>query len=331
MQALKAGHHKEIIMANEAADAVEELSLSDETPAGGTPAPETPPSDGGTPPAAEDRGDNFTPTPDDDDDAPAAESAAPAKKGGIPPERLSEVTQQRNAEKERADAAERELQALRDQLAKQRQAAPAAAQPEEPAAAPEPVFDLKAKQKEAADALLEGDMDRYTELQSEIYTHIGQQAVNTALRTSREATAQETEQAAINSVAAKAYESFPFLDVKSDQANAEAIDDVRSLRDGYIAKGMRASEALQKAVEKVGKLYGSPATDQAAPTGGSKAQDQRPAAAAARAAAIDGSQPPIPTGGLGDRATAGRVNVANMSETEFRSLSEADKKRLRGD
>lgn len=315
---------------------VETLSLSDEDTTGTG----TKPTGGGYPPNndAMDRGDDFTPTPDDDDDGEgSADGAASGKKAsGIPPERLNEVTQKRREAEERATAAEAENARLRAELeqaksgAKTAEPAPAAAAASAAPTPQEAVADqdasLKAKQEEAANALLEGDMKRYTEIQTEIFGIIEERATARAMRQSAEASAQANEQAAITAVAATAIAQYPFLDTKT--GNAEAIQDVKDMRDLYMSRGMRPSEALQQAVAKVAPLYGGKPAPAAADGGIS---DPRPGAAAARGASIDSGQPPIPTGGLGERATAGRVNVASMSEKEFASLSEAEKKRMRGD
>lgn len=318
---------------------VETLTLSDDdTGAAGAGGSETPPNGG----ASEDRGDSFTPTPDDDDDEGATDGAAAAgaKDGagadggrkGVPPERFNEVTAKRKEAEERAAALEADNARLKAEL-EAAKAKPATASETPPAAAAAPAaadtapaFDMKAVQKEAADALLEGDMERYTELQGKIFAHIEEQAAARAMRQSAEATAQATEQAALSAVAATAVAQYPFLDTKT--GNPEAIQDVKDMRDLYISRGMRPSEALQQAVAKVAPIYGG----KPAPAAGDGGiADPRPGAAAARGAAVAENQPPVNNGGLGERATAGRINVANMSEKEFAALSEADKKRMRGD
>lgn len=320
-----------------AGEAIEELSISDGL------------DDGSTVDAAkaEARGDNFVPTGDDDDGgAPAAataggdedgaeDAATGGKPRGIPPERFNEVTAKRREAEERAAQLAQENEELRRQLTVGKPPAAAAAPAAAADADSEPAaFNLKATQQAAADALLEGDMERYTELQSEIYAHIANEAAAKAVQTTNAATAaakQEAEQAqeaaALSAVATGAVEKYPFL--HAETGNPDAISDVVGWRNVYIGRGMKPSEALAKAIDKVVPDYGGePATATAKKPG---VADPRPWAAAARGAEMAGGQPPIPNGGLGERATASKINVADLSEAQFRALSEADKKRLRGD
>lgn len=316
---------------------VETLSLSDEdTGAGSTGGAATPPNGG----AAEDRGDNFTPTPGDDDDEGAADGAAAAgaKDGagadggrkGVPPERFNEVTAKRKEAEERAAALEAEnarmkaeLDAIKAKPAAVAETPPAATAP---AAATEPPFDLKAKIKEAGDAHLEGDEERFASIMEELFSRAESRGAELAIQRYVSASAEATEASALSAVAATAVAQYPFLDTKT--GNPEAIQDVKDMRDLFISRGMRPSEALQQAVAKVAPIYGG----KPAPAAGDGGiADARPASAAARGAAISENQPPVNNGGLGERATAGRINVAAMSEKEFAALSEADKKRMRGD
>jgi hypothetical protein len=330
---LKAGLEKEdMTMASENDTAVEELNLDDGSPETGAGSKHD-----DTPPAkTEDRGDAFTPTGEDDDDDPAsktdagaadagskAEDDAGTGKRGVPPERFNEVTRAKREAEEKAAALAEENDRLKQQLAASAQK-PAPAVEQKPESDAAPAFDMKAKQKEAADALLEGDMDKYADLQAEIYAHVADTAAAKAIETAKATNDKQAEQDAVQSVATAAVAKYPFLD--KETGDKEAIGDVVAWRDLYISRGMRASEALQKAVDKVAPLYGD-----AKPTDGGGITDPRPAAAAKRAAAMADGQPPLPTGGLGERATANRINVGAMSESEFKNLSEADKKRLRGD
>jgi hypothetical protein len=60
-------------------------------------------------------------------------------------------------------------------------------------------------------------------------------------------------------------------------------------------------------------------------------KDTRTANAIARGAADSNSQPPSAQAGIGNRATTAKVDVATITDEQFESMTEAEKKRLRGD
>lgn len=322
---------------------VEELAIDSDNPGSGT----------GTNTEAEDRGDDFTPTDGDDDNEAASgkgkddagadgddegddEAVSGRRRGGIPPERLNEVNAKRREAEERAARAEAEAAALKAQLQAQQQA-PAAATPD-PAAAPDPqpaaatVDEIQARietlEAEADNALLEGDLERKRELMREV-KKLERELTLADITAREQARTFAAEATALASTAAKLVKEFPVLDEKT--GDPDAIDLVIKRRERYVQQhGMTRVEALEKAAREVGAIFGggkaAPAADDPAPAG-----DPRPSRAAERAARMSTDQPPDPASGLGERATQGRINVANMSEKEFNALSPEDKKRLRGD
>lgn len=250
------------------------------------------------------------------------EEAPPAM---IPRARLNEVIQQRDEAGARAAQLEAELEAA----LRARGNPP----PQENA----PAFDFEGKEAEAAQAMINGDMDAYRAIRAEIRAAdreaLGREAEARAWQALNQRQQQEMlvqEKQVFTVVAQDAVKVYPFLDAET--GDPDAIREVIDYRDFLIAKGTRPAQALADAVNRVAPLHASrlglSASAAASPAG---AADPRKAAAVARNVAAANAQPPIPNGGIGERATGGRVNVEKMSDEQFKSLSEDEKKRLRGD
>lgn len=244
----------------------------------------------------------------------------------IPKGRFNEV----NVRMQKAEA---EAAALRELIRAGVVAAPAAAPAQAPVA-DEPQFDLKAMIRQKNAALASGDDEMADELDEKIQKHNVKVATEAALQQMRETNEQAAArqaQAAMEAVAKDVKVAYPQLDEKSTQANPEAIEFVIFKRDRLIADGIVAHKALARAVENAAKVFGFSADKESAATPAQAAVDKRIEEARTRNARAANSQPPI-LGGNGERATASaRVNVAEMSDEDFRALPEAEKKRLRGD
>lgn len=296
----------------------------------------------------EDRGDDFTPTNDADDPqagaggdgggnggdggatAAAAEPADDshgegARRGhGIPKSRFDEVN-------ERKKAVEAENERLRRELEEARNAkpAPAPAAASAPAATPaaEPAkFDADAKEEEYVAALMEGDTGKAAKIRREINAHLVAQA-------SEHAEAKVTSREAAKLLAAEVEATMKAHSWLDTPEGAEALELIVAARDHAIAKGVPAHQALRDAVTKIAPKFAPPAGDP--PAGdlqdSAAATDTRTANALKRGAADSQAQPPVVQAGIGNRATAARVNVAELDDEQFANLPEAEKKRLRGD
>lgn len=298
-------------------------------------------------PGKEDRGDDFTPTEDakdppadaggdgggGGDGAATAAAADPAddshgdgaRRGhGIPKPRFDEVN-------ERKKALEAENEQLRRRLeeAEKGKAAHTPAAAATPAAAPAAgpaKFDADAKEDEYVAALMEGDTGKAAKIRREINAHLVAQASEHAEAkvTSREAAKLLGEEVAAT------MKAHPWLETPE---GADALDLIVAARDHAITKGVPAHQALREAVAKIAPKFAPAAGDP--PAGdlqdGAAATDTRTANALKRGAADSQAQPPVVQAGLGNRATAARVNVAELDDEQFANLSEAEKKRLRGD
>lgn len=294
-------------------------------------------SEGDQPSEPEDRGDNLPGEADADTlkaivkDAPAgtdADDAAgdPKPTGArIPKARLDEVINQRETFKGERDALKEQLaEANRQLLARQ---TPGEAPPKTTAAPETPSADLKALRTQAREALMEGDMDKAAELDDLIDAEV----LRVAEARFEQKQASRAHQSALQTESANALADFPYLDTPE---GAEALDLIVMSRDRKIAAGIEPSRALREAVATIAPRFqpdGEQGTPQQGLSDGTKPTDTRSANALARGAADSTQQPPSIQAGVGNRATAARVDVTKLSEAQFEELPEAEKKRLRGD
>lgn len=283
----------------------------------------------------EDRGDDFIPAgqaPASPAPAPAAEGegegeeAAVAPRGGmIPHARFNEVNAARKAEKERADALERELAALRAQQQAPTSAAPTPA-PATPATPAAPAFDEAAREVDYANALMDGDLQKAASIRAEINRYLRQQAAQDAIHQQREAEAVSALQAASNQAVA----DFPYLDTAD---GAVALSLIVADRDRRVAAGTPIAQALTDAVALIAPRFApqGAATPSRELQGGNPKTDTRTQAAIKRGAEATIAQPPAVQAGIGNRATAAMVDPTTMTEEQFDALTEAEKARMRGD
>ena len=281
----------------------------------------------------EDRGDDFTPTADTEDgedggETPPAAAGAEHDGGdghdnggtskGIPRGRFNEVNQQRKDALAQIAALQEEITRLKAPRETAPSAAPAAA-------APAAAFDVDAQEEAYVNALLDGDTKAAVAIRQQINAQLRQQAAESV---AQEMTARQAEQL-LKTTANSVSNAYPWL---NDPENDDVLELILAARDRKIAAGMPAHLALADAANTIAPRF-APAGD--TPSGdlpkGSAAKDTRPAAALARGAADSTAQPPALQAGIGQRATATRVNVSQMTEEQFEALTPAEKKRLRGD
>lgn len=279
----------------------------------------------------EDRGDDFTPTADAEDGADGGETP-PASAGaeqdggdghdgataskGIPRGRFNEVNQQRKDALAQLAAANEEIARLKEG----REAAPAAT-----AAAQSAVFDVEAQEEAYVEALMDGDTKAAVAIRRQINAHLQHQASE---RVTQELTTRQAEQL-LKNTAKSVSDAYPWL---NQPESDDVLELILAARDRKIAAGMPPHLALADAANTIAPRF-APAGD--TPSGDlpkvAAAKDTRPAAALARGAADSTAQPPALQAGIGQRATATRVNVSQLTEEQFEALTPAEKKRLRGD
>lgn len=289
----------------------------------------TNPDTGDAPGADEDRGDNFTPT---SEEAPAPAPAANAEDepdeatggkpaAGIPKARFNEVNEARKEAEARAEALQRELDALKMQPATA--PAPTTAAPAAPAT---PEFDVDAAEQKYIELLMEGETAEATKLRSQINRHVAAEAAQQAIAIQKEAAARVD----LQTVADKAVETWPYLNTPE---GADALDLIKASRDANIARGMAPAKALQLAVDKIAPRFAPEESELTPPKvdGVKTPVDTRTANAIARGTKAADAQAPAVQAGIGNRATAGKVDYASLTDEQFAALPESEKAKARGD
>lgn len=237
----------------------------------------------------------------------------------IPKARFDEV----NARMKQAEAEKLALEAQLRAL-QQPQAAPAQA----PAQAQAGQVDLDAAEEAYLEALRQGDGTRARQIRGAINQHIQQQAEAAAVaRVSAVMDKREVETSLV-AVANQSISKYPFLNAESPDANEEAIAEVVEWRDYYASKGLRADQALQKAVAKIVPMYAPKAKE---PEPEPELKTDTRAKEAIQRNALAANAQPAPLAGVGERASKARYDVSKMTEDEFDALPASEKKRLRGD
>jgi len=283
-------------------------------------------------PEVEDRGDDFTPTPDEpeaeaggaDDEPPEDNETeaeeAPEPEGSepeetnkvIPQSRFNEVNQRYKEEREARLKLEEDLARLKGQQV------PPEAKDEAP-----PV-DLNALEDQYDAAIVEGDTQTARALRKQI-RHLEQEQAHQmgaqAAQKAWEEREQREENQRLAGVAAQIAQKYPQLDGQSEQADPVLMDMVISYRDRLIASGSKPADALAQAAETVAQRV-LPAAPVVKPAAAVKVDAQKNLAR-------DAQIPSRATGGKGARSQA--VDYASLSDAEFARLSPEDKARARGD
>lgn len=253
-----------------------------------------------------------------EDEPDEATSGKPSN--AIPKGRFNEVNEARKEAEARAEALQRELDALKMQQQ------PITAPAPTPAAPATPEFDVDAAEQKYIELLMEGETAEATKLRSQINRHVAAEAAQQAIAIQKEAAARVD----LQTVADKAVEAWPYLNTPE---GADALDLIKASRDANIARGMSPAKALQLAVDKIAPKFAPDESDLTPPKvdGVKTPVDTRTANAIARGTRAAEAQPPVVQAGIGNRATAGTVDIASLTDEQFDALSDAEKAKARGD
>lgn len=225
----------------------------------------------------------------------------------IPRSRFDEVYRQ-------AKEHEEEIARLRAQI----EAGQAHEKPQDRAKTAEQV-DIKALRQEAAQAIYEGDLDRYAELTAQADAEIMKRARLEANADIEVRAAQRM----LDETANRLMAEYSFLDDKN--GNRDAIEDVVTWRDSYIARGMAPHEALDRAARKVAPLY----MEAKAPEPAEPAKDERTPVALKRSIESAAKQPPA-TGqmGIGQRTEKDTFRPDRIKQSDWERLSSEERNKL---
>jgi hypothetical protein len=238
----------------------------------------------------------------------------------IPKDRFDDVNNKRKAAEEEAEKLRKQLEALQTQN-------------EEPA---EPAYDYAAKDKEAVDAILEGDTERYDAIQEEIRTSLRNEILDEARKIARQEGGNVREELTFEETGAKIEQNYPEFSDESENYNEEARKELLELYVGYARAGnYTKAQALERAAEKTARIYGIKPVGQREEEGGlaDKADNvvnmRQPDVKKKTKAA--NSQPPEMQSKARGVNEEPRIDFSSMSDEEFEALPEDTKRRARGD
>lgn len=269
---------------------------------------------------------------------------ARAKAGDLDPDAVARLAAEGEGEQgsrmvphSRFEEVNAERRLLLEEVIRLRNGGAAAAPAAAPAPAPPP-YDFKGKRKEYHALLLE-DPEKAADLLEEIEIErdkLTEQRIREAEERGVErATAtfnQQRTRDTAETTAARLYEKYPFLNNESDKADEVAIYAVIGRRDALINGGMNPIEAMQKAAEEVGEKFAKLHAPTAAPApAAADAGTARRAEELRRSAEASGKQPPTLDGGIGNRATDGKLDINNLTDEQLMKLSPEELAKLRGD
>lgn len=261
---------------------------------------------------------------DDDGDGEEEDDEPQPNKGKqrVPYDRFREVNDELKKEREERIRMEERLKLLEEQ-----RAGKDGDKKQQPKA-----FDFDAAEDAYQDAVLEGDKEKARQIRAEIRA----EEIRIAEAKAEERIQVRETLRKVDEVTTKAYEKYPFLNHESKDSNKEAIDEVVEWRNFYHAKGDSWDKALQKAVDKVGKLYAPKEEPPAKKDQASKKDDddERPKGRSAvdikqRNAAVEKKIPPVTAGASGTREP--RVDLKKLDDKEWADLPESEKRKARGD
>jgi hypothetical protein len=183
---------------------------------------------------------------------------------------------------------------------------------------------LKAKNAEYQEAIIDGDVELATTLYSELLDINQDLAVHRATTAVQERSSKDQITEAANDLVSRNEEFF------LDPVNVEMFNGARA---AYMQQGLSFVDAMRKAEERlIPKAKAEPPAKDPDPTVAETARAAQQRRAVEKNARAAQQQPPRAEGGEGMRREPSKKrSVKDLSDKEFISLSEAEKKKLRGD
>lgn len=246
--------------------------------------------------------------------APAAASDAGSGEGSagtqnVPYARFREVNESRRLLEEQLAAMQQEVQALK------------AGQPPSPvpAASPPPVaLDVDAAEEQYAQALLDGDTKAASAIRREINQHIE----NSALQRFEQVSQHQQSTALSQAVVERAIQEYPWLDEAEGAVALELIEAAVTLK---VAQGQKRHDALAEAISTIAPRFAPAGPPLQGLAGGAGSVDTRLARADKRGAADSLLQPAAVQAGMGNRATAPKIDGSTkLSDEQISGLSKAE-------
>ncbi|MBV7428059.1 MULTISPECIES: hypothetical protein [unclassified Acidovorax] len=245
---------------------------------------------------------------------PASDASSGEGSGGtqnVPYARFREVNENKRLLEEQLAAMQQEVQALK---AGQQQP-----QATSPAAAPAPAaFDVDAAEEQYAQALLDGDTKAASGIRREINKHIE----DAALQRLEQATLQNQSAAKSQDVAANALAAYPWLD---EPEGAEALELIEAAVIAKVGAGVPHPLALAQAIASIAPRFAPDGTPSRVLPNGGAPVDTRLERANKRGAADSLLQPAAVQAGMGNRATAPKIDGnTKLTEEQIAGASKAE-------
>ena len=251
-----------------------------------------------------------------EDGVETTEASTQTEQPRIPKSRFDEVNKRAKDAEAKAEALQREFEALKAGMQHGQQ--PAKQQAEQPA---QPAFDFNSKEQEYMDAVLDGETDKALAIRSEIREAERNEFQSVAQTKSTESVEQMQMRNRVQEAVVKLNQAMPIFDETSGTFNQEALNEALTIRNGYMAQGIGPIEAMQKAAGMINKVYGGTVEKDTAPP------TQQPVAK--KKVETANKQPPSIGTKSGEAADTGsKVDVMSMSEKDFDSLSEEEINKL---
>ena len=244
--------------------------------------------------------------------APAPDTASGEGTGAtqnVPYARFREVNESKRQLEEQLAAMQQEVQALK--AGRQ----PAAA----PATAPAPAaFDVDAAEEQYAQALLDGDAKAASAIRRTINQHIEDSAVQRLEQTSR----QQESATKAQDVVSQALEVYPWLD---QEEGAAALELIEAMVKAKTATGMPRHLALADAIATIAPRFAPDGTPSRGLPNGGAPVDTRLERANKRGAADSLLQPAAVQAGMGNRATAPKIDGnTKLTDEQIAGASKAE-------
>ena len=239
----------------------------------------------------------------------------------VPKSRLDKVISQREAEKERVEWLEDQLEKLINQSTIDKT-------PENEEELPS--YDFEEAEQKYGELLIEGDTSKAATLRRTIDSERKKEMValinevkESSLEVATSTSAAAMEDDKFNTMVENFENKHSFLDADSEDYNEEAVDTVNTLLSGFVASGKTKTQALKLAVSRSIPMYQRSTPDKEK-LGGKKA-------ARVKAAKASNAQPPNTTSKGVKGVDTETVDVSKLSEKDFDSLTSKEKRILRGD
>lgn len=246
--------------------------------------------------------------------APASDTSSVEGTGStqnVPYARFREVNENKRLLEEQLAAIQQEVQALKAAQQPTTASAPAAA-------SASATFDADAAEEQYAQALLDGDAKAASAIRREINQHIENSAVQRFEQTSR----QQESAAKSNDVVGRALETYPWLD---QEEGAAALDMIEAMVLAKTSKGMPRHLALANAIATVAPRFAPEDAPSRVSKNGGIPTDSRLERADKRGAADSLLQPAAVQAGMGNRATAPKIDGSKkLTDEQIAGSSQAE-------